>query len=296
VAVGTLPTMTRIDPLLSVSELASSLTDPTHTIVVDARRSREAYVASHLAGARWVDLDHELAGPAADPARGGRHPLPSPAAFARTLSRLGVTPTSSVVVYDDQGGAISAARLWWMLRSLGHVHVRVLDGGWQAIEEAAQRGTLVIDGAMVPDAWSGEGEAPYPVREWTSPKADLAAVDQARTDPSKVVIDVRAPERYRGDVETLDPVAGHVAGAINAPYAESLGADGRFLDASALRARYEPLLEGRPLERAIVHCGSGVTACHTLLALERAGLPGASLYVGSWSEWCRHPERAREPR
>ncbi len=288
--------MTRTDPLLAIRELVSSLTDPSAApVVIDARRSREAYLGSHLAGARWVDLDRELAGPAADPAHGGRHPLPSPAAFARTLSRLGVSPTSSVVVYDDQGGAISAARLWWMLRSFGHAQVRVLDGGWQAIEEAARLGSLATDGVAVPDAWSGEGEPPYPVREWTGATADLDAVELARTDPSSVVIDVRAADRYRGQLETLDPIAGHVAGAINAPYAESLGSDGRFLDATTLRDRYERLLEGRALERVIVHCGSGVTACHTLLALERAGLPGARLYVGSWSEWCRRPGLARVP-
>lgn len=284
------------DPLISPSELARALSEPSDApVVLDARRSRDAYLASHLRGARWVDLDRDLAGPADDPAHGGRHPLPAPAAFARTLGRLGVTPASSVVVYDDQGGAISAARLWWMLRSFGHPRVRVLDGGWLAIEEAVRAGVLATESGEVSGVSSISREPSYPVRAWQGAVADVDEVDRRRTDPAWIVIDVRAPERYRGDLETLDPIAGHVAGAVNAPYAQSLAADGRFLDAGALRARFDALLAGRPSERAIVHCGSGVTACHTLLALERAGLRGARLYVGSWSEWCRQPARAREP-
>lgn len=288
--------MEQADPIVSVEDLVVAMADPSRGLVlVDARRSRDAHLAAHLPGARRVDLDGELAGPAPDPSRGGRHPLPSPEAFARTLARLGVRPASEVVVYDDQGGAISAARLWWMLRSYGHPRVRVLDGGWQAIEEAVRTGVLALESGPVKDAWSGEGEPDHPVRAWSGAVVEAEGVDRVRLDPDWLVLDVRAPERYRGEIETIDPVAGHVAGAVNAPYAENLDAHGRFLDAATLRARHRGLLGARPPDRVVVHCGSGVTACHALLALERAGLSGAHLYVGSWSEWCRRPELAREP-
>lgn len=278
----------RMDPIVTVPELIDLR--ERGVVIVDARRSRDAFLASHLAGARFVDLDRELAGHVASASDGGRHPLPSPEAFAKTLSRLGVTPERTVVVYDDQGGAISASRLWWMLRAYGHDRVAVLDGGWRAITEAASRGELQLETGEVSDATTQ-----HPVRAWRGATADRAEVDRARVDPSSLVIDVRAADRFRGENETMDPVAGHIPGAINAPYATTnLDAEGRYLDASTLADRYRKLLHGRAIERTIVHCGSGVTACHTLLALERAGLHGAKLYVGSWSEWCRRPELPRE--
>jgi thiosulfate/3-mercaptopyruvate sulfurtransferase len=279
-----------MDPIVSLAELIEL--GPRALVIIDARRSREAFLASHPRGARFVDLDRELAGPVASAAEGGRHPLPSPEAFAQTLSRLGVTPERDVVVYDDQSGAISAARLWWMLRAYGHDRVRVLDGGWRAITDAASRGELALESGEAPDA-----QSQHPVRAWTGETVDRSAVDRARVDPSSLVIDVRAADRFRGENETMDPVAGHIPGAINAPYATTnLDDAGRFLDATSLRDRYVALLRGRPIDRTIVHCGSGVTACHTLLALDRAGLHGAKLYVGSWSEWCRRPELPRETR
>lgn len=286
--------MERTDPLISTDELAAALEGPDaqRLVLVDARsgpRAREDFEEGHLHGARWVDLETELSGPHPDPSRGGRHPLPTPEAFARTLARLGVEPASRVVVYDDQGGANAAARLWWMLRAYEHPRVRVLDGGWAAIGAAAQRGELGLARGPVLDATV----APYPVRAWLSDEADVEDVLRLRTDPAWLVIDVRAAPRYRGESEPIDPIAGHIPGAVNVPLAENLGPDGRFLAAGTLRAKYEALLAGRPVEQVIVHCGSGVTACHTLLALERAGLRGALLYVGSWSEWCRRPELPR---
>jgi thiosulfate/3-mercaptopyruvate sulfurtransferase len=286
--------MERMDPLISTDELAAALAgaEAPSLVLVDARsgaRAREDFEEAHLRGARRVDLETELSGPHADPARGGRHPLPSPEAFARTLARLGVEPESRVVVYDDQGGANAAARFWWMLRAYDHPRVRVLDGGWDAIGAAARRGELGIERGPAADA----EVAPHAARAWRSDEADLEDVLRLRSDPAWLVIDVRAAPRYRGESEPIDPVAGHIPGAVNAPLAGNLGPDGRFLDAAALRAKYEALLAGRPVGQVIVHCGSGVTACHTLLALERAGLRGALLYVGSWSEWCRRPELPR---
>ena len=283
-----------MDPVLDIESLIEALRGPdaARPALVDARRSGEAYAAAHLAGARWVDLDRDLAAPVADASRGGRHPLPAPEAFARVLGRLGIEGDARrVVIYDDQGGGLAAARLWWMLRAYGHRDVQVLDGGWAAIEEAASRAALRLDAAPEPDA-----SAMHEVRAWAGAEASLEDVERLRLDPSWLVIDVRAADRYRGQNETIDPVAGHIPGVLNAPYvATNLDTRGRFLDAATLRAKYVELLAGRPVEQMIVHCGSGVTACHTLLALERAGLSGARLYVGSWSEWCRRPELPREP-
>ncbi len=288
--------MDRMDPLISAGELAAALAAPdgASLVLVDARsgpQARHAFEARHLGGARWVDLETELAGPHLEPSEGGRHPLPSPEAFARTLTRLGIGPESRVVVYDDQGGANAAARLWWMLRAFEHPRARVLDGGWAALEEAAELGTLRLESGPVGDATG----PPYPVRAFVSDEAERGDVERLRTDPRWLVIDVRSGPRFRGEVEPIDPIAGHIPGAVNVPFVENLDAAGRFLGRDALRAKYEALLAGRPIEHVIVHCGSGVTACHTLLALERAGLPGALLYVGSWSEWCRRPELPREP-
>lgn len=282
-----------MDPIITAEELADALRGPEgpRLVFVDVRRSHEAFLVSHLAGARWVDLDTELAGHVVDPAQGGRHPLPSPEAFARTLGRLGIEAESRVVVYDDQGGALAAARLWWMLRAYEHPRVRVLDGGWQALQAAASAGLLTLASGPAPDAITT-----HPVREWRSDEADVDDVAQLRLHPDWRVLDVRAAERFLGQSEPIDPIAGHVPGAINVPYGPTnLDAHGRFLDAATLRARYEAIFAGCPAEQVIVHCGSGVTACHTLLALERAGLTGALLYVGSWGEWCRRPSLPREP-
>jgi thiosulfate/3-mercaptopyruvate sulfurtransferase len=178
-----------------------------------------------------------------------------------------------------------------MLRAYQHHDVQVLDGGWAAIQEAASRGALQID--FVPEL---DARATHEVRAWAGSEASLEEVDRLRLDPGWLVLDVRAADRYRGENETIDPVAGHIPGVVNAPYASTnLDARGRFVDAATLRRTYEGLLGGRPVDHLVVHCGSGVTACHTLLALERAGLRGARLYVGSWSEWCRRPDLPRVP-
>ncbi|MFN7701070.1 MAG: sulfurtransferase [Deltaproteobacteria bacterium] len=279
-------------PLLDIASLVSALhgRDTARLVLVDARRSRASYLASHLAGARWVDLDRELAAPAVDASRGGRHPLPAPEDFARVLGRLGIEGDAQrVVVYDDQGGALAAARLWWMLRAFQHADVQVLDGGWAAIEEAAARGELALERGLTPDA-----HGTHEVRAWRGEVSSLEEVDRARLDPRWLVLDVRAADRYRGENESIDPVAGHIPGVLNAPYAATnLDERGRFRDPETLRRTYQSLLAGRALERLVVHCGSGVTACHTLLSLEHAGLRGARLYVGSWSEWCRRPDLPR---
>lgn len=278
------------DPILAPERLL----DPavrSAVRLVDARAGdagRAAYAARHLEGALHADLDRQLAGTAIDPMHGGRHPLPELDAFALTLGAWGIGERTPVVIYDDQHGANAAARLWWMLRAVDHRPVWVLDGGY---ETAVSLG--VPTSAEVPQIKQGE---PYPVPDaWVLPTVDLGTVFRARTDPAWRVLDVRAPFRFRGEREPIDPIAGHIPGAQNVFFEENLDESGRFLPPGALRAKYVALLgELRP-EQLAVHCGSGVTACHTLLALARAGLDGAALYVGSWSEWCRHPSLPREP-
>jgi thiosulfate/3-mercaptopyruvate sulfurtransferase len=272
------------DPVISARELAA-LTD---AVLVDCRPDPRAYAAGHLAGARHAQLERDLAAPVTDPARGGRHPLPSVPVFAATLGRWGITPRSRVVAYDDQGGANAASRLWWLLKAMGHPDVRVVDGGLAALREAGF--ALTTDEPPVP-----EEESPYPCRALVREVADIDEVERARGAADRRVIDVRAGVRYRGESEPFDPIAGHIPGARNAPYADNLRADGTFKTAGELRALLTGALDGIAPAQTIVHCGSGVTACHTLLALDRAGLSGARLYVGSWSEWCRNPGRAREP-
>lgn len=271
------------DPIVPVRSFAE-LRD---AVVLDCRVDAKAYEAGHLAGAFHAQLERDLAAPAPAPLRGGRHPLPDLADFCRTLGRWGVTPSSHVAVYDDQGGANAAARAWWLLRALGHEHVQVVDGGFVALVAAGH--------ALTQDVPAPAASPPYPVLSWAGKVADIDEVERSRLRADRRVIDVRAAFRYRGESEPIDPIAGHIPGAHNLPFSGNLRADGTFKSADELRTLYEGALGGVAPAQTIVHCGSGVTACHTLLALERAGLSGANLYVGSWSEWCRNPERAREP-
>ena len=250
--------------------------------LLDARPDAAAYGSGHLPGALHADLNRHLStasDPGHDPARGGRHPLPPVDRFAAQLGVWGIGPSTEVVVYDASGGGNAAARLWWMLRALGHGRVAVLDGGLQAALDAGLELTAEVP-TIAP-------APPYPAGRWCLPLVDADGVEALRRDPARRLLDVRSGERWRGENETLDPVAGHIPGSLNLYWADNLGPDGRFKAPEALRAQYEALLDGTPPDRLAVHCGSGVTACHALLALDVAGLSGAALYVGSWSEWCR---------
>ena len=247
-------------------------------VLLDARPGAETFREDHLPGALHADLGRCLSDPGPDPARGGRHPLPAPETWARQLGAWGITPATRVVAYDDACGGNGAARLWWMLKAFGHEPVSVLDGGLQAA-----RAEGLAPGENPPPA------PPYPEDRWLLPLADLAMVDRLRSDPDWKVLDVRSGPRFRGETEPFDPVAGHIPGAVNLPWQDNLDPDGRMKPAQELRRLYLELLGDTPRGRLVVHCGSGVTACQTLLALEAAGLGGAALYVGSWSEWCRNP-------
>jgi thiosulfate/3-mercaptopyruvate sulfurtransferase len=252
--------------------------------LLDARPGAEAFRSGHLVGAIHADLNVWLSTasePGFDPIHGGRHPLPSPSAWAEHLGALGIAPETPVIAYDDASGGNGACRLWWMLKAVGHQDVAVLDGGLQAAKQAGLSVTSTDEPLPI-------GFPRYPCRDWSRPMVNLDTLEEWLRDPTRKVLDVRSRERWRGETEPIDPVAGHIPGTVNLPFTENLGPDGRYRSPEELRRLYLALLGATPCASLAVHCGSGVTACHTLLALDYAGLPGASLYVGSFSEWCRN--------
>ncbi|ANQ85917.1 sulfurtransferase [Azoarcus olearius] len=270
--------------LIGALELAQHLKDPDW-VIFDCRfdlanRSfgADAYSRGHLPGAFYLDLEDDLSGPKTG--RNGRHPLPDPAKLAARLAACGVGNQTQVVAYDDAAGMF-AARLWWLLRWLGHHRVAVLDGGLQA--------------------WCRSGQTLSTEEPQARPATFTLALQPGRVDadyvlahlgkPDMMLIDARSPDRFRGENETLDPVGGHIPGASNRFFRDNLAPDGCFKQASLLREEYGTLLKGRDPHRVVMQCGSAVTACHNLLAMETAGLPGAQLYAGSWSEWCSDPAR-----
>lgn len=270
--------------LISAAELAARaagsvvLIDCRHQLT-DTDYGRRAYAAGHVPGAHFLHLDEDLSGPRTGD--NGRHPLPDVGRLALTLGALGIGPDTQVVAYDDAGGMF-AARAWWLLRWLGHEAVAVLDGGVQAWQAAG--GAL---DAITPVRGNG-GFLLRPTLEATLNADQLLALLGA---PTLRLIDARAANRFAGQDETLDPVGGHIPGARNRFFQLNLDADGRFKPAAALRAEWLTCLDGQPAGAAIHQCGSGVTACHNLLALAHAGLGGGRLYPGSWSEWCANPAR-----
>ena len=251
--------------------------------MIDARAgegANEKYQTLHLEGAHFADLELDLSQKSQDPADGGRHPLPPVEKFAQFLGQLGVGPESHVVVYDDKNGTIAAARFWWMLKSIGHEKVQVLDGGFDA---AIAVGFPTGSGTGIPTSLP-----PYPASLWHLHTATIDEVEKAAQHADYQVIDVREPERYLGLQEPIDLIAGHIPGAVNVPFAENLEDDGFFKKPEALRLKYSQVTGGRDGRHVLVHCGSGVTACHTLLAMAYAGLEIPVLYTGSWSEWSRN--------
>lgn len=275
--------------LISTSVLAEHLGDPAWVIVdcrfdlADPAWGQNQYAAGHIPGAIYAHLDRDLSGKITP--QSGRHPLPNPAAFASLLSNWGIGPETQVVVYDQSGGAF-AARLWWMLHYFGHERAAVLDGGYTK--------------------WTAEGN---PVDLSVLRRARVDFIPHIRpdmlvstqevlsllSDPSVALIDARAPIRYRGETEPIDPVAGHIPDALNRFQADNLSSDGTFLAATELSNQFHQLLGSAPPEKAVVYCGSGVTSCHHVLAMAVAGMPMPRLYAGSWSEWIRDPHRPTVP-
>lgn len=262
------------------------ITDPAvfnpQVIIIDVRAGADAhqrYLAGHLHNAIFAMLDADLASKPADPAFGGRHPLPSLEDFAATLSKWGVTPDSHVIVYDDKAAAMGGARLWWMLRAIGHKNVQVLNGGLRAaINEGIELST---------DDYQPKSAGKYPVPTEFKGTADIDEVGAAAKSDVRLVIDVRENARYLGQIEPLDIIAGHIPGASNLFYAKNLEEDGKYLSPGKLVELYRDTIGNIKPEDVIVHCGSGVTACHTLLGMASAGITEPKLYVGSWSEWSR---------
>lgn len=271
--------------LVTPEELARHL-DDRDWVVFDARHDltdvhagREEYAEGHIPGAYFLDMEQDLAGPKTG--RNGRHPLPDVNAFAARINRCGVHARSRVVVYDASGGSY-AVRLWWMLRWLGLERAALLDGGFPAWLRAklplSKDPAAPREGSFVPKPRLGA-------------TVDAAFVERFREDASVRLVDARAAARYNGEQETLDPVAGHVPGAVSRYWQRNLEPDGRFKAAEELREEFLDLLDGTAPERSVHMCGSGVTACHNLFAMELAGLGEGRLYPGSWSEWCADPSR-----
>lgn len=271
--------------LIQVSEL-NNIIDRDDVCIVDCRfdlsrpeAGYAAYLNSRIADARYAHLDNDLSGQITPTS--GRHPLPDPQSFVENLARWGIDNGTQVIAYDANNGAI-AARLWWLLRWIGHRAVAVLDGGFEQWQhhrrtatsqahrkEAARHPLQLDDNAWVSSTW----------------------IENNFPSATRALIDVRANVRYRGEQEPIDTIAGHIPGAINIPFTENLDCNGRFLAPELLRAKYAAAFHPLKINTPIIMCGSGVTACHTLLALEHAALPGAKLYSGSWSEWIRDPAR-----
>lgn len=271
----------KLSPIINPNELLN-IKDSSELILIDARagiNAQENYQKEHLKGARFVDLNKDLA-TVDNPANGGRHPLPSLEKFSQVLSKLGISPVSHIVIYDDKNGSNAAARFWWMLRAIGHEKVQVLNGGLQA---AIQIGFPVSS-----ELETFEPTEKYSFTEWKLGQANIDDVEKARNNEESIVIDVRDKNRFDGLTEPLDLIAGHIPGAINVPFSENLDEDGFYKSAEILAEKYSEITGNKNPENIIVHCGSGVTACHTLLAMDYAGLSIPKLYVGSWSEWSRN--------
>ncbi|CAA9203130.1 3-mercaptopyruvate sulfurtransferase [Flavobacterium bizetiae] len=271
----------KLSPIINPDELLN-IKDSSELILIDARagiNAQENYQKEHLKGARFVDLNKDLA-TIENPENGGRHPLPSLEKFSQVLSKLGISPLSRIIIYDDKNGSNAAARFWWMLRAIGHEKVQVLNGGLQA--------TIQIGFPVNSELETFEPTEKYPVTEWKLAQADIDEVEKARKNDESIVIDVRDKNRFDGLTEPLDLIAGHIPGAVNVPFSENLDEDGFYKSAEVLAEKYSKITGNKNPENIIVHCGSGVTACHTLLAMDYAGLAIPKLYVGSWSEWSRN--------
>ena len=248
--------------------------------LADAQAGRRAYAAGHIPGAVYADLEKDLSGPVTE--HSGRHPLPNPESLAERFSAWGIDETTQVIAYDDAGGAM-AARLWWLARWLDHRYTALLDGGLGAWLQA---------GGTLETALPVDEPRPFQARVDDGLWVDAAAVEARLEHGEFTLIDARAAERFTGSVEPIDAVAGHVPGAVNRPFTENLDAQGRFRPPADLREAFAGLLADRDPSQVVHMCGSGVTACHNLLAMELAGMPGSRLYAGSWSEWIRDPAHA----
>ena len=276
--------------MLSAADLKKNLDNPEWAIM-DCRfdlqepdLGYQEYLEGHIPGSLYIHLDRDLSSEII-PGKTGRHPIPDKNLFSERLSSWGIDNLTQVVVYDNKSGGL-AARLWWLLRWLGHNDVAVLNGGWPAWE---------IENDPIEAGESTREPRVFTPSEQPQYIVDAEFVEQVRLDPDYLLVDSRAAERYWGINETIDPIAGHIPGAVTAPYAGNLDQQGFFLPAELLKERFENLLEGIPTENVIFYCGSGVTACHNIVAMSEAGYEMPKLYPGSWSEWITDPSRQIGP-
>jgi thiosulfate/3-mercaptopyruvate sulfurtransferase len=276
--------------LITAVDLARHMDDPDWVIVdsrfklADPGQGQRDYQSAHIPGAVYAHLDEDLSGSIIKGVT-GRHPLPEVEKIAAVFSRLGIDSGVQVVAYDDVGGALAAGRVWWLLRWLGHEQAALLDGGWQ---EWVRYGLSMRGGY---ETRKPRVFIPHPRNELI---VSTEEIEKIRKDPEYRVLDARTAGRYRGENETIDPVAGHIPGAISAPYLDNLNPDGTFRADGTLAEKYKRLVEGVPIDHVVAYCGSGVTATHDILAMMKAGLGEARLYAGSYSEWITNPKRPVE--
>ena len=277
--------------IISAKELLELKEKSSQLIIVDVsndKNARAQYENQHLENSIFVDLNIDLADIKTDYSEGGRHPLPEINVFIDFLQNIGITEDAHVVIYDHKNGANAAARFWWMLKSVGLDKVQVLDGGFQA----AERFGYPISKGIVQ---AKKAEKRLLTKEWILPTVSINNIENASKSSEYLIVDVREASRFRGEQEPIDLVAGHITNSVNIPFTENLDENGFFLEPQILHNKFQEQLKSFPAENIIFHCGSGVTACHSLLALAHAGIEIPNLYVGSWSEWSRSgKEIARE--
>jgi thiosulfate/3-mercaptopyruvate sulfurtransferase len=270
-------------PIIEVIDLLRIYRNPDVMIfdVSNCKEAKQQYEKEHLKGAAFIEMNEQLTTIDKDLSKGGRHPLPDLHVFSKTLSNLGITKNKNLVLYDVSNGSNAAARFWWMLRAVGHTQVQVLNGGFLQ----AKRNNFPMCSGI--ENYKSVSEV-YPVENWILPTINIQEVENYLNHPNYLIVDVRNPERYKGSVEPIDLIAGHIPGAINIPFTENLDVNGMFLSPDSIRKKYESFLAIKQSENIVVHCGSGVTACHTILAFSYANMTIPTLYVGSWSEWSRN--------
>ena len=271
----------KISPIITPEEFLQL--NRENLIIIDAGSGKPAYenyLQKHIDRALYVDLNQDLAEIPEHAKHGGRHPLPDLEKFLNLLQNLGIDENSHVIIYDDKNASNAAARLWWMLKAVGIEKVQVLNGG---LQNAIKFGIAVNSNQVEPKKANKIN-----IKEWKLPTVDLNFIEKNAENPDFIVIDVREKDRYDGKTEPIDEIAGHIPGAINIPFKENLNEDGTFKNPEILKEKYSEILKNIAPEKIAIHCGSGVTACHTILALNYAGFEIPNLYVGSWSEWSRN--------
>jgi len=272
-----------LSPIIEVDELFQIYKN-SDVMIFDVSNNKNAksnYDKEHIDGAFFVDLNTQLSNINSSFSLGGRHPLPKIETFAKTLANLGISKDKHLIIYDNNNGSNASARFWWMLISVGHEKVQVLNGGFNRAKE-------FLFPMSSKEEIIKQASEPYRIDKWNLPTIEIKELEKILYNPSCLIVDVRDKERYEGKYEPIDLVAGHIPGTLNIPFTENLSEDGLFLKPELLRKKYEEIFENRKTENIIVHCGSGVTACHTILALAYAGMKIPKLYIGSWSEWSRN--------